>query len=166
MFCFSKINSIPANSQGSWLLTSCACCRRSGRGRVSLRTWTASALRLWERPTVAGEAPPRCVDTLSSVTWGPWSVKNQENGAGHWGRQTSRRKTCGQKLATGVWAFCLFWFLFFNLDDWLKMLKMLICLDKYISFGLFEQPTNITKSLPFLWRCWISASAINSTSKL
>lgn len=36
-----------------------------------------------------------------------------------------------------------------------KLAKILICLDKYITFGLFvlfEQPTNITKSVPFLWR--------------
>lgn len=36
-----------------------------------------------------------------------------------------------------------------------KIAEILICLDKYITFGLFvlfEQPTNITKSVPFLWR--------------
>lgn len=49
-------------------LTSCVCCRSSGRGRVSLRTWAAaSALRLCERLAATGEAPPLCGDTSSAA---------------------------------------------------------------------------------------------------
>lgn len=79
---------------GGECLTSCACCRRSGRGRVSLRTWTASALRLWERPAAAGEAPLRCADTPSSELWGPWSVKSKKRG-GHEVRKPTHSNRSG-----------------------------------------------------------------------
>lgn len=55
-------------------LTSCAWCRRRGRGRVSLRLCTASALQCGARPWGAWGWTPRCAGSPPAACGGRWST--------------------------------------------------------------------------------------------
>lgn len=55
-------------------LTSCACCRRRGRGRVSLRLCTASVLQCGARPWGAWGWTPRCAGSPRAACGGRWST--------------------------------------------------------------------------------------------
>lgn len=66
-----------------WLpaaLTSCACCRRRGRGRVSLRFCIASALRCGARPWGAWGWTPRCAGSPLAACGGRWSTHSGGGG--------------------------------------------------------------------------------------
>lgn len=58
-------------------LTSCACCRRRGRGRVSLRPCTASAPRCAARPWGAWGWTPRCAGSPRVACEGRWSARSR-----------------------------------------------------------------------------------------
>lgn len=60
-------------------LTSCACCRRRGRGRVSLRLCTASALRCGARPWGAWGWTPRCAGSPRAACGGRWSTHSESH---------------------------------------------------------------------------------------
>lgn len=59
-------------------LTSCACCRRSGRGRVSPLTCTASARRLWARPVEEWVWTRRCDGSPLGASVGLWSTQTSK----------------------------------------------------------------------------------------
>ncbi len=63
-------------------LTSCACCRRRGRGRVSLRLCTASVLQCGAHPWGAWGWTPRCAGSPHAACGGRWSTHAAGEGRG------------------------------------------------------------------------------------